>query len=193
MLIFARLKEREMNLFEIKADQVTFAPQALLLKPFKEIWDCDVTKDKSSAPRELAYVYYMADDRSDFQYMLDDEERHEAVVQFVMLPDGWQTPDYIDKALEFYRKYSETTSTYMLRSTRGIVKKLAHFLDTVDPNERDKSNKLVFTTSQIISSVEKMPKLIRALSEIEQEVIKEKDIKNQSGNRNVGVNDDRGI
>jgi len=191
--VYLQDKEEGMNLFEIKANQVTFAPQALLLKPFKEIWDCDVSKDKTNATRELAYVYYMADDRSDFQYMLDDEERHDAVVQFVMLPDGWKAPNYIDKALEFYRKYSEATSTYMLRSTRGIVKKLAHFLDSVDPNERDKANKLVFTTSQIISSVEKMPKLIRALSEIEQEVIKEKDIKNQSGNRNVGINDDSGI
>jgi hypothetical protein len=182
-----------MNLFEIKSDVVTFAPQALLLKPFKEIWDCYSKENKSEAVKELAYVYYMTDDRSDFQYMLDLDERSEAIVQMVMLPDGWIPPKYVDEAIVFYKIYSETTSTYLLRSTRGIVQKLAHFLDTVDPNERDKSNKLVFSPAQIVSAVEKMPKMIRALNEIEQEVIKEKDIKSQTGNRNAGVNDDGGI
>ena len=46
-----------MNLFEIVNNNVTFSPQALLVKPFKEIWDKDETEDKSLAKRELSYIY----------------------------------------------------------------------------------------------------------------------------------------
>ena len=37
----------------------------------KEIWDRDNDKYKSMAKQELAYIYYMADPRSDYQYLID--------------------------------------------------------------------------------------------------------------------------
>jgi len=64
-----------MNIFQITNNVVTFSPQALVLEPFREIWDSDISKDKIMAVKELSYVYYMADDRSDYQYILDEDER----------------------------------------------------------------------------------------------------------------------
>lgn len=183
-----------MNLFEIKQHVVTFAPQALLLAPFKEIWDCDSSEDKEIALKELAYVYYMADDRSTFQYELDDELRSDDIQKFVSLEDNWIRGQYIIDAIEFYKEMSETTSTKLLRSTRTAVASVSTFLDTVDPNERDaRTKKPIFSISMIVSAIEKMPKLVKALNEIEEEVIKERHIKSQTGNRVVGVNDDLGI
>lgn len=183
-----------MNLFELKNYAVTFSPQALELAPFKEIWDNDLSEDKGQALKELSYVYYMCDDRSDYIYELDDEIRSENVIAVLKMDYNWIIPKYIDDAIAYYKKQSETTSTKLLRSTRAVVGKISNFLDEIDPNERDKrTNKPVFNIAQIVSSVEKMPKLLKALSEVEKEVIKEKAVRSQSGSRDVGVNDDTGI
>ena len=184
-----------MNIFEIVNYQVTFSPQALLLKPFREIWDLDTSEDKRIANNEMAYIYFMCDDRSDHMYILNEDERHDVVVNSLEgLDDEWIKGKYIDEAMEFYKKYSETTSTNLLRSTRSIVERISIFLDTVDVNERDaKTNKPVFDIGKVIASVEKIPKLVKSINEIEQEVVKEKELKAQSGNRDVGLFDDEGI
>jgi len=184
-----------MNIFELSNFQVTFSPQALMLKPFREIWDADVSEDKYTANAELAYVYYMCDDRSDYQYELDDDTRHDNIIaELEGLDENWIKPDYIDKAMDYYKRMSETTSTMLLRSARRFVQKISKMLDDIDPNERDpRTRKPIFNIDKMIASVEKVPKAVKALNDTEQEVIKEKALKAQSGNRDAGVFDDEGI
>lgn len=185
-------KERKMNIFEIKNFVVTFSPQALMLKPFKEIWLNDKSKDKTKAIQELSYIYFMSDDRSDYMYVLNLDERHQYVLRDLMMDPQWIKPQYIDEAMEFYVEASTTTSTQMLKSTRGVIEKISKFLDDIDVNERDKNNKPMFDIGKIVASVEKIPKLVKALNEIEQEIVKEKELKSQ-GSKNGGVFDNEGI
>ena len=182
-----------MNIFEIVNYNVTFSPQALMLAPFKEIWRNDLTKDKEKAVKELSYVFYMADERSDYMYILDEEERKESIIRDLDMDPNWIIPGYIDEAILFYIEASQTTSTIMLRSTRGVISKISKFLDTIDVNERDKMNKPVFDIGKIVSSVEKVPKLVKALNEIELEIVKEKELKSLSMSKNGGVFDESGI
>lgn len=184
-----------MNLFEIVNNVVTFSPQALSIKAFKQIWDADETEDKHIAVLELSYIYYMADDRSDFMHILDMEEREEEVVKFIGLPSKWSgNRKELIRAIHYYEKLSETTSTRLLRSTRLVLQKISEFLDEINMNERDeRTKKPIHDISKITSAVEKIPKLIKAINEIEKEVIKEKELKAQSGNRTQSMFDDTGI
>lgn len=178
-----------MNLFEIVNHNVTFSPQALLLKPFKDIWDKDKTKDKKMASKYLAFLYYMADDRSDFMHILDEDERIDEIKKFVDLPASFtgKTKEFI-RALHFYKQMSETTSTKLLRSTRGVIQKISKFLDNIDMDERDpRTNKPIHDIGKITASVEKIPKLIKSLNQVEKEVIKEKELKAQQGNKVAAV------
>lgn len=181
-----------MNLFEL--DEMTFlvkfAPQALLIKEFKEIWECDRSKDKFLATKELGYVYYMADERSDYMHILDENERSEQVALDLELGDKWIEPKYIAPAIEKYKELAETTSTKLLQSTRNVVQKISHFLDVIDPNERDKNDKPVFAINAITRAVSEVPKLVKALNDIEKEIVKEKALKAQSGNKEIGLFDD---
>jgi len=173
-----------MNLFEIENEVVIFRQQALLLKPFKDIWDKDESPDKSEANNTLAFIYYMADDRSDFIHILDPEDRAEEIRPFLNLPKEFlvNSKDII-RAIHFYEQMSETTSTKLLHSTRLVLQKISQFLDDIDMDERDDRKKHVYDISKITASVEKIPKLIKAINEIEKEVVKEKELKAQSGNR----------
>ncbi|MBV1929342.1 MAG: hypothetical protein KUG81_07520, partial [Gammaproteobacteria bacterium] len=140
-------------------------------------------------------VYYMADDRSDFAHILDSDERIEEIKSFLDLPEGWSgRSKHLVRAIHHYEQISVTTSTKLLHSTRLIVQKISEFLDDVNMNERDeRTNKPIHDITKITAAVEKIPKLIRALNEVEKEIIKEKALKAQSGNREQSMFDDHGI
>jgi hypothetical protein len=178
-----------LNLFEIVNDVVTFSPQALMVKPFKEIWDKDESEGKTMATLELAYIYYVADERSDFMHILDTDERVAEIKTFIDLPDNFDhTRKELVRAVHYYEKLSETTSTKLLQSTRLVLQKISQFLDNIDLDERDdRTKKPVHDIGKITSSVEKIPKLIKAINEIEKEVIKEKALKAQSGNKEMAM------
>ena len=94
------------------------------------------------------------------------------------------------QAMKFYEKLSETTSTKLLQSTRLVLQKISEFLDNINLNERDeRSNKPIHDIGKITGSVEKIPKLIRAINEIEKEVVKEKTLKAQSGTKDISMFD----
>lgn len=184
-----------MNLFEIENNVVVFSPQALLIEPFKKIWDSDKSEDKSKAVKYLGFIYYMADQRSDFMHILDRDERIEEIKKFMGLPATFKGKgrEYV-KAIQFYKKASETTSTKLLESTRLVIEKISKFLDNLDMNERDpRSNKPIHDIGKITASVEKVPKLVKALNEIEKEVVKEKELKAQSGNKTAAMFEDFGM
>lgn len=183
-----------MNLFEISNNVVTFSPQALLMAPFKKIWDADESEDKMNATLQLAFIYYMADERSDFMHLLDTDERIEEIKLFIDMPDNFTGKSKeIVRAVHFYEKLSITTSTKLLQSTRLILQKISQFLDNVDMEEKDDRGKHIHDITKITSAVEKIPKLIKAINEIEKEVIKEKQLKSQTGNQTTSMFDENGI
>ena len=104
-----------MNLFELENNVVVFSPQALLITPFKEIWDKDKTKDKRNAMKAMSFIYYMSDDRSDYMYLLDEEERTDVIKQALQLPADWKSnTKELVRARHYYEELSATTSTNLL-------------------------------------------------------------------------------
>lgn len=184
-----------MNLFEIDNNVVVFSPQALMIAPFKKIWDADDSEDKINATLELAFVYYMADERSDFMHIINPDERVEEIKRFIDMPSNFTGKSKeIVRAVHYYEQLSVTTSTKLLQSTRLVIQKISEFLDGIDMNERDeRTKKPIHDITKITGAVEKIPKLIKALNEIEKEVIKEKMIKAQTGNQSTSMFDETGI
>ena len=100
----------------------------------------------------------------------------------------------IVRAIHYYEKLSETTSTRLLQSTRLVLQKISEFLDNINMDERDpRTNKPVHDIGKITSSVEKIPKLVKAINQIEEEVIKEKELKAQNGNKTNAMFEDMGM
>ena len=125
-------------------------------------------------------------------HILDFDERVKEIKKFLDMPSGFTGKSKaFTRAVHYYQQASETTSTKLLESTRGILSKISKFLDNLDMNERDpRTQKPIHDLGKITSSVERVPKLIKAINEIEQEVIKEKAIKAQSGNKALSMFED---
>lgn len=160
------------KLFEYEGYTVKVAPEALLLAPFKALWDRDKTKDKRSALQELGFIYFMADPRSDYQYIVDEEVRVSEIKKGEGLPDKWEPDDAVKRALAFYSSF-KPASAGLLEDTRAAVDKLRQLLRNIDLDERDEKGKPVHTLSSITQTIKQIPGLVKDLDAAERTLSKD--------------------
>lgn len=161
-----------MKLFKYEGYQITIEPEALLLKPFKVIWDRDRSKNKNKALTELGYIYFFADPRSDYQYIIDESDRINAIKEGEGLPNDWKPDVKIKEAIEFYKQF-KSTSALLLDTTRSLVDKLMKQMETLDLDERDEKGKPVFPLNLVTSTIDKVPALIMKLNDAEKIIASE--------------------
>ena len=165
-----------MKLFELENNVVTFSPQALLLEPFKALWERDKSKGKAYSKAELAYIWYMEDVRSDFYDIIDEDERRTEVLKFLTELPSTYTPDTkSEEALIFYKKMSEGISVKILKDTMIMVSNLRKAMVDMDFKERDKSGKPIYDYGKAMDLAGKTPELMKKLKDIYREIEREAD------------------
>lgn len=158
-----------MRLFKYEAYNVTVSEEALLLKPFKAIWNRDKSATKNRALSELAYIYFMCDPRSDYQYIVDEEARDEAVKESEGLPSEWKPDKIVKEAMLFYLSF-KSTSALLLEDTRVAIDKVRTFLKEVDLTLTDDKGKPIYTINSITSTIKMIPQLIKDLDDAEKAI-----------------------
>ena len=160
------------RLFKYESYEVTVEPEALMLAPFKAIYDRDKHKDKSLAKQELAFIYFMADPRSDYQFLVDPEVRANEIIKGLGMPKGWKTDKVIERAMTFYESF-KPMSAGLLEDTRYMVNKLRQELRNMNFDERDDKGKPVHTLASITSTLKQIPGLAKDLDEAERTLSKD--------------------
>ena len=162
----------DMNLVRLENFKLEFEDELLLLKPFRELYKADKTKDKSKFTDFLTVVYYTFDPRSDYNYISDETERLKEVFE----SNGIKQTSFSEKekeCIDLYSKLCQTTSSLLLRDTKIAVDKLRKFLLDVDLNMLDDKGKPVYTVNSITSTIKQIPQLTKDLMEAERTVSKE--------------------
>lgn len=160
-----------MRLFKYESYKVVISEEALALKPFKKLWDRDKTKSKDRAISELAYVYFMEDSASDYQYHVDREERSKAIIEGEGLTN-WKPDKAVQEAMEFYASF-KTTSALILEDTRYAADNLRKSLRNINLEATDDKGKPIYTVASIISAIKQVPQLVKELAEAERAVARE--------------------
>ena len=143
-----------MKLFKYEGYEVRVAPEALTLKPFKKLWTRDKSKDKEKAMMEMSFLYFYCDPRSDYQYIIDDEIRMDAVKEGQGLPEEWKPDAAVKEAIIFYRSF-DTTSAVLLRAAAEAVDKIQKLIKELEPNDT-KSLKEYLMALKLIPEVASM-------------------------------------
>ena len=172
-----------MKLFKFEGYKVIIEPEALLLKPFRLIWERDKKETKEKAINKLGFVYFFADPRSDYQYIVDEDERIKAIKEGEGLPDKWVPDKQVLAAIDFYKQF-KTSSVLLLETTRMLVDKLMKQMKGLDLDERDDKNKPIFALNTITATIEKVPGLVVKLDEAEKTIAAE--LKSDSKMRGQG-------
>lgn len=137
-----------------------------MLAPIKAVYKRDSNKDKHVAFLELAYIYFMYDPRSDYQYLVDEDDRREEVIRGLGLSSSFKEDDVLKKAIELYKSF-KPASAGLLEDTRYAVNKLRIMLRAIDLDERDANGKPIHTLSSITQTIKQIPALIKDLDEAE--------------------------
>lgn len=160
-----------MKLLKYEGYKLTWEPELLTLRVFKKLHSRDRNKDKSRFMQELAYIYFMEDARSDYQYIIDREERSRAIIEGEGMKD-WKPDDLLNRAMEYYASF-KTTSALLLEDTRVAVDKLRKALRDIDLNAVDDKGKPIYTLNTITATIKLVPSLVKDLDEAEKTLTKE--------------------
>lgn len=161
-----------MKLFRYEGYKITISEEALLLTPFKKLWSRDKSAGKNRALTELGFIYFMADPRSDYQYIIDEESRKEAIREGEGLPKDWSPDKMVLEALAFYKTF-KPASALLLEDTRVAVDKLRNLLREIDLSALDDKGRPIYTLNTITATIKQIPTLVKDLNEAETAIAKE--------------------
>lgn len=143
-----------MKLFKYEGYEVKVAPEALTLTPFKKLWNRDKSKSKEKATQELAFLYFYCDPRSDYQYIVDSEDRLEEVKKGQGFPEDWKPDAVLRAAIDFYSSF-DTSAGILLKTAAKAVRKIQKTLDDLTP-EDTKSLKDYMAAVKLVPEVASM-------------------------------------
>jgi hypothetical protein len=161
-----------MKLFKYEGYKITISEEALVLKPFKDIWQRDKSRNKDRALIELGFVYFFCDPRSDYQYLTDEDSRMKSIIEGEGMEPNWKPDALVEAAMKFYKSFTPT-SALLLEDTRSAVDKLRKQLRDIDLNATDDKGKPIYTLNVITSTIKQIPALVKDLEEAERAITSE--------------------
>lgn len=162
-----------MHLVELINYEVVPTQECFLIKPLRQLFNADRSKNKEKFMQQLSVIYFMADPRSSYNYISDPGERLQLIIQQEGLDGSFKIDEKMADAIEWYRKHTITTSTLLLEDARAGVDKVRKFLREVDLNKLDDKGKPVYNVNHITAALKQVPQLAKDLQETEKIVTKE--------------------
>lgn len=161
-----------MKLVKIENYKLVIEEELLLLTPFKILYKADKTKDKSKFMEFLTILYFVFDPRSDYSYIVNEEER----LKEVCISNGFKRERFTEqelKCIELYKQLTTTISSELLKSTKTAISKVSDFLDNIDMYATDDKGKPLYTINTVTSAIKQIPSLAKDVAEAEKLVNKE--------------------
>ena len=162
-----------MHIIEIVDYNVQLTEEALLIKPIRDLWNADKSKNKEKFMQQASVMYNMADPRTSYNFILDDSDRLSAIIEQEGLPKDFKIDDKLQAAIDAYKSHTNTTSLILLRRAQKSADKLGKFLEDVDFTKVDEKGKLLYPINTVAMAIKQIPSIVKDLQETEKIVSKE--------------------
>ena len=177
-----------MKLIRYEDYQIKIADEALLVKPIRKLWNQDTSKGKEQFYKQMSILFFTYNPASNYSYIVDEKERMKEVQLQEGIRDFKPSADF-KAAVEVYKKLVKTPSSELLEDTRLIIEKMRQALKSIDFTSLDDKDS-VNAVKTVATVVEKIPKLVRDLTEAEKAVAKEQEEQNNArGNQELTIFD----
>jgi hypothetical protein len=180
-----------MKLFEIKDYNLQVSDEAWGLLPFKAILKKDKNRNKETAFKEMLFIYYYTDIRSDYMYITNDKEREKEIIKDIGLPVEWIIDKIVQEAIDFYKAKSVSVIGKLYQDALKSVGDMSEYLRMTDQllRERSANGGTVTTLPMITTAQEKLPKIMQNLKAAYKEVLAEqKELEGRTkGSRTMGL------
>lgn len=163
-----------MQLLQFKKDSydVVFTEECTMLAPFKKILARDKSKDKDVAIKEITFIWFYSDITSPYQSILNDDDRCEEIKKDIELPAKWKIDASILEAVKFYSEKSKTVVHHLYTASMTAAAAVNDVLN----NSKDlieASDDKIAAVTKIVTALEKVPKVMASLRDIEKELIRQ--------------------
>ena len=181
-----------MHILEYTNYEVKPTQEAFMIKPIRKLYNSDRSKQKDKFLQAISVIYFYADPRSSYSYILDDDERLKAIIEQEGLPKDFKIKGDIKEAIKCYRKHCITTSSLLLEDTKIAIDKVREFLRTIDLSKTDDRDKPIYTISSVTTAIKQIPQLAKDILEAEKAVAKEIEEQGRArgGNESKSLMDD---
>ena len=162
-----------MHILEIVDYNIQLTEEALLIKPIRDLWNADKSKTKEKFMQQCSVLYNMADPRTSYNYILEEDERLKAIIEQEGLPKDFKIDEKLQKAIDVYKAHTMTPSLLLLRRAQKSADKLGKFLEDVDFTATDDKGKLLYPINTVASAIKQVPSIVKDLQDTEKIVTKE--------------------
>ena len=162
-----------MRLIEFDGVEFKIADEALLVRPIRELFQRDKSKRKEEFWRQVSYLWFMCDPRSNYQYITDEEARSLEVKRQEGFGDSWDPDGTLKEAMYIYRAQTTTSASILLESMRKGIEQLRRFFEGFDLFAKDKNDRPIYQVSTMTAALKQVPELAKALIDAEKSLAKD--------------------
>jgi hypothetical protein len=165
------------ELFEVREEGVVPTKEALLISPFKEIWERDPSPRHDVAMQEFAYIEFMVSPRKsnpfrDYPIAVKSDKIIPRVFRNQL---DWSPDGLVVRGIEVYNEFMHEASVSMefLDAALGAADTVIEFLKNFDLNERTRSGMPVYKPKDITSALSDARDVIKTLEGLKADVNQE--------------------
>ena len=164
-----------MNGFTLRDGILTVDDNLWGLEKFKKILKRDKSRNKDLALKEMLFIYYYTDIKSDY-LIIDIKLRINEIIKDIQLPDNWKIDSIMQDAINFYEERSLTVIGKLYKNALLAANDISEYLTKTKEllEERDDRGKPVTTLTTIVGGISKIKVVMQDLKAAEKELIKEK-------------------
>ena len=162
-----------MHVLEYNNYQVEPTQEAFLIKPIRDLYKADKSKTKDKFMTQMSIIYFLADPRSSYNYIIDEDERLKTIIEQEGLPSTFKIDKKLQEAIDVYKKHVITTSYLLLQDTKLAIDKVRQFLRDVDLTSTDDKGKPLYTINSVTSAIKQIPQLAKDVIDAEKAITRE--------------------
>lgn len=164
-------------LFDIVDKKALPKPEALLVEPFKTIWERDKSSKKYKAIQEFSYIEFMVSQKNSNPYKgYNFDIKEDKILNSVFKDEKWEPDELVldaMKRMEIWQKEASPTYTFY-QSTLTAVEKLKDFFNNFSMSETSEKTGLpIYKPRDITAAIKDADDLITKLKKLETKVLEE--------------------
>ena len=165
-----------MDLFEVVNGRAMPSVHALLIEPFKSIWNEDQDPVKGDAIRDFTFIELCCSPKKTNPYCgYDEDQRYQILKQELYGDASYQLSnrmiDGITKYEQLLENHSPTLS--LLRAALDGAEKFKTQLKELDLTERTKAGSAVYKPRDITNAMKDLPEMAKSIEALREKVFKE--------------------
>lgn len=162
-------------LFTVESKVVSPSTEALLMFPFRDIWERDESKDKRYAIEDLSYIEFMASIQKSNPYSgYSEDQRADKIIKDIITRAEWDSQDKlliagIAKLKEFQAEASVTYNYYM--AAKSAAEKMQQFFIGFSMNDVNlRTGAPIFKPKDITSALNDTSRVLENLNTLREKV-----------------------